>query len=115
MKRRGVETHVVLTNRTSAEGKVDHTLLRSIAKAQVWFKELCRDSGATVKAIAAREKIMASEVSRQLPLAFLSPKIVSAILQGRQPIDLTTKRIQRTANLPLDWNEQAQILGFDEL
>ncbi|MEP6826444.1 MAG: hypothetical protein ABJA10_00050, partial [Aestuariivirga sp.] len=114
-KRRGVETHVVLTNGLRTEVKVDHTLLRSIAKAHVWFNELSSDSRLSIKAIAARENILASEVSRQLPLAFLAPKIVSAILRGRQPIDLTTKRIQRAANLPIDWNEQAQMLSFNEI
>ena len=39
--------------------------------------------------IAEAESMPASEVSRQLPLAFLSPRIVDAILQGRQPADLT--------------------------
>ena len=72
-------------------------------------------NGVSVKAIASRENIMASEVSRQLSLAFLSPKIVSAILRGHQPIDLTTKRIQRTVNAPMDWNEQAQMFGFNEI
>ena len=115
VKRRGVEAHVVLTNDSGAESKVDHTLPRSIAKAHVWFKELSSASGVSVKSIAARENIMASEVSRQLPFAFLSPKIVSAIVQGRQPIDMTTKRIQRAANSPMDWNEQAQIFGFNEI
>ena len=115
VKRRGVETHVVLTNDSGAESKVDHTLLRSIAKAHVWFKELSSASGASVKSIAARENIMASEVSRQLPFAFLLPKIVSAVVQGRQPIDMTTKRIQRAVNSPMDWNEQAQMFGFNEI
>ena len=115
VKRRGVETHLVVTNGSTIGHHVDQTLVQSIAKARRWFLELSENATTSVKTIAAREKIAASEVSRQLPLAFLSPTIVTKILQGHQPIDLTTKRLQRLSNLPLDWAEQARLLGFGEL
>ena len=63
------------------------------------------------KEIAARQQIPASEVSRQLPLAFLAPSIVTAILEGRQPVELTAKALKRV-DLPLDWSEQSRRLGF---
>ena len=115
VKRRGVETHLIVTNGSTINHHVDQTLVLSIAKARRWFLELSTNATTSVKAIAVRENIPASEVSRQLPLAFLSPKIVTKILQGHQPIDLTTKRLQRFSNLPLDWAEQAKLLGFGEL
>ena len=115
VKRRGVETHLVIKSGSTINHHVDQTLVLSIAKARRWFLELCNNATLSVKAIAVREKIPASEVSRQLPLAFLSPKIVSNILQGHQPIDLTTKRLQRFSNLPMNWAEQAKLLGFGEL
>ena len=115
IKRRGVETHLVIKSGSTINHHVDQTLVLSIAKARRWFLELSNNATLSLKAIAARENIPASEVSRQLPLAFLSPKIVSKILQGHQPIDLTTKRLQRLSNLPLDWAEQAKFLGFGEL
>jgi hypothetical protein len=47
-----------------------------------------------------------------LPLAFLAPDIVEAILEGRQPIELTAARMMRIRDLPLSWAEQRQRLGF---
>ena len=52
------------------------------------------------------------DVSRRLPLAFLAPDIIEAILGGRQPIELTAARMMRIRDLPLSWAEQRQRLGF---
>jgi len=35
-----------------------------------------------------------------------------AILQGRQPVELTAARLKRT-HLPLSWAEQRRLLGFE--
>ena len=115
LKRRGVESHLILTATPEASSQLDHHLLRTVAKARIWFDELMASPKASVKAIAAREALPASEVSRQLPLAFLSPRIITGILRGEQPIDITVKRLTRLGNLPMGWDEQAQLLGFTDL
>ncbi len=43
-------------------------------------------------------------------LAFLSPQLVEAILQGRQPVQLTATRLTEL-DLPLDWIEQHRLLA----
>lgn len=45
-----------------------------------------------------------------LPLAFLAPDIVEAILEGRQPAHLSVQKMLR--RLPLSWMEQREMLGF---
>jgi len=40
----------------------------------------------------------------------LSPELVEAILQGRQPIQLTATRLT-ALDLPLDWTEQHRLLS----
>ena len=112
LKRRGVETRLVIGAGPHQNTNKDINLIRTIARARVWFEDLRYGSPATINDIAARDKIPASEVSRQLPLAFLSPSIVEAILEGRQPVDLTAKIIQRRVGLPRDWVQQAKFLGF---
>jgi hypothetical protein len=47
-----------------------------------------------------------------LPLAALAPDITAAIIEGRQPADLTAKRLRDLPDLPLDWAEQRRMLGF---
>ncbi len=49
---------------------------------------------------------------RILPLGLLAPDIIEAILAGRQPIELTAKRLKRIRDLPVSWAEQRQLLGF---
>ena len=44
-------------------------------------------------------------------MSYLAPDIVRALLKGRQP--LTPGRLLRLSkDLPHDWNEQGQFLGF---
>jgi hypothetical protein len=54
-----------------------------------------------------------ADVSRALPLAFLAPDIVQAILDGRQPVVLTAARLRRI-RLPHSWVEQRRVLGFTD-
>jgi hypothetical protein len=68
--------------------------------------------GASINVLAEHERISASESSRRMPLIFLSPQIVRFILQGQQPIELTTSNLLRVPGLSVDWNEQAQLFGF---
>ncbi len=44
--------------------------------------------------------------------AFLAPDIVEAILEGRQPRDLTFKKL--CSNSPLSWTEQRRHFGFSD-
>jgi site-specific DNA recombinase len=52
-------------------------------------------------------------VRRLIPLAFLSPSIVEAIADGRQPISLTGEVLSRGIDIPPDWDKQTAALGFD--
>jgi hypothetical protein len=46
-------------------------------------------------------------------LSYLAPDILHAILEGRQPIELTPSRLLRLSkDLPHDWKEQRFFLGF---
>ena len=55
-------------------------------------------------------KIHETEVSRVPPLAFLAPRIVEAILDGRQAEELTVKSLKRLGPLPSDWEAQQKLL-----
>jgi hypothetical protein len=49
-------------------------------------------------------------LSRVLECAFLAPDIVVAILDGRQPHDLSVQKLWD--DLPANWSEQRKQLGF---
>jgi site-specific DNA recombinase len=47
-----------------------------------------------------------------LRLGYLAPDIISAIIDGRQPAELTRTRLMQTPRLPLGWQQQRAVLGF---
>ena len=105
-KRRGIETRLISGQ---AEPTPDATLIRLLAKAHRWCDELRK--GMTLTEIARREGHSDSYIRTRAPLAFLSPKIQTAILAGTQPPDLSLERIVRSG-IPLDWVEQEATFGF---
>jgi hypothetical protein len=90
--------------------RIDNTMVKAIARAFRWWKLLETGTHTTVAEIAAAEKINASYVGRVLRLTLLSPEIVEAILDGRQPADLQLEDLLR--RFPVGWREQrAEIWG----
>jgi site-specific DNA recombinase len=106
LKRRGVETRLISG---TAEPAPDATLLRLLAKAHRWCRELRQ--GVSLTEIARREGHSEAYIRTRAPLAFLSPKIQAAILEGTQPADLSLERLVR-AGIPFDWTEQEAKFGF---
>jgi ParB-like chromosome segregation protein Spo0J len=60
--------------------------------------------------IAQRFGLSDAHVRRLLPLTYLAPDIVEAIIEGRQPRTLTVKLLLR--GIPLDWADQRAAFGF---
>ena len=52
-------------------------------------------------------------VRRLIALGFLSPRIIEAIAEGRQPVELTLEALTRRIDLPLLWSAQEQALGIE--
>src|SRR5262249_30846294 len=103
-RRRGVETKLVLPGRTEPyhSAKCDPVLIKAIARGRLWFEELATGRARSLHELATREDITRRYIRRLVNLAFLSPQLVEAILQGRQPIALTATRLTEL-DLPLDW------------
>ena len=70
-------------------------MVRALARAFRWRRLLETGVVATVEEITAAEKINASYVGRVLRLMLLSPDIVEAILDGRQPAEMTLAALMR--------------------
>ena len=111
LKRRGVEMRIVLPGLEQDNSKRDGALTRLIARAHVWFDQL--KAGTSITDIAKANAVNIADVSRILPLAFLAPDIVSNILDGAHPVDLTAEKLKRISSLPHAWNEQRRTLGFE--
>ncbi len=74
------------------QGQPDPQLCRLVARARLGFDQLASGDVPNLRAMAKRDGLHESEISRILPLAFLAPDIVKAILDGRQPVELTASR-----------------------
>jgi hypothetical protein len=71
----------------------DPALLKAIARGRGWFDELVTGRALSLHELAKRDGISRRYIRRLAGLAFLSPELVEAILQGRQPFALTATRL----------------------
>jgi len=85
-------------------------LSTAVARAHVWYARLLSGEATSLRAIAREHRVTPRYVGRLLRCAFLAPEIVDAMLQGRQPPQLTLARL--CTNLPLDWARQPEALGL---
>ena len=110
--RRGAETKLVLPGLAQQKhsSKCDPALIKAIARGRAWFEELATGRARSLQVLAKRDGISRRYIRRLVGLAFLSPQLVEAILQGRQPVDLTATRLTEL-DLPLDWTEQHKLLA----
>jgi site-specific DNA recombinase len=113
MKRRGVETRIILTEGEDLARKVDPALLKAVARSRAWFEELASGRVRSLTDIARREKIAPRYVERLSRLSFVAPRIVEAICQGRQPADLSAETLLNRIDVPLEWSAQMNALGID--
>src|SRR5437660_1483811 len=86
------------------------TLLIAIAKVRSWLDELTNGRLGSFTVLARREGKVERHIRLLLPLAFLSPRIVSALLDGTAPAGLTITALAR--GLPWSWAEQERRLGL---
>jgi len=110
MKRRGIETRLIING--GGPARIDQTLLKTVVCAYKWFNDLITGKMKNMAEIALNEGVDKSYVSRVVNLAFLAPDITESIIAGQQPVDLTTEKLTKRINLPLDWAQQRQLLGF---
>ena len=76
-------------------------------------ERLMQKSGLTLHAIASQEHVTPGYVSRLLRLSSLAPDIITAIVNGKNPPQVTAKKSTRLAlEIPVDWTAQRKLLGF---
>ncbi|WP_198368792.1 hypothetical protein [Roseomonas rosulenta] len=104
VKPRGGRKAMLTPGVLALERRQDITLIKAVARAFRWRRMLESGQFATIKDLAAAEKINSSYVSRVLRLTLLAPDIVEAILDGRQPEGVTLPGLMERS--PERWDEQ---------
>jgi hypothetical protein len=93
MKRRGVEMRLIIDVNAASSASIDLPLLDATARAYRWSNDLLAGRARSIGEIARREHLTARHVRRVMRLAFLAPRIVEAIVEGRQPASLLLSRL----------------------
>jgi hypothetical protein len=111
-KRRGIASKIVVPGlpQQNQASNCDPALIKAIARGRAWFDELATGRARSLGELAQRDGITRRYIRRLVDLAFLSPRLVDAILQGRQPVELTATRLTEL-DLPFDWAEQHRLLA----
>jgi hypothetical protein len=88
----------------------DTTLVKALARAFRWRRQMETGRYGTINELAAAEKINSSYVSRVLRLTLLAPDIVEAILDGRQTEGMTLPGLMEP--FPVEWQGQRAEFGM---
>ena len=116
IRKRGGRKQVITPDGASAwvspRARIDNTMIKAIARGFRWRKLLETGVYGTIDEIAKAEKINPSYVSRVLRLTLLAPSIVEAILDGRQPADLTLSVLMQPFGVL--WEEKVEA-GFSRI
>jgi len=111
LRRRGVETRLVIPGEAVTASRTDPVLLRALARGYNWLCELASGRAVSTKQIADREGLSDSYLRHVVPLGLLAPAIVESICAGRQSVSLSAERLKDHASLPIEWDAQQQLLS----
>jgi hypothetical protein len=106
ISRRGNQMHARTTSTDGSQTRApDRALLHALVKACRWRRELTTGHCRSTTEIANAEGTSRGYANALLRLAFLSPDLTEAILDGRQSERLSLAAI-RANPVPLAWSEQ---------
>ena len=90
---------------------VKDDLLALLADAHSALELVQSNPELSLHQIGKREGRCRTHLARLLRLAWLSPRVVEAIVEGSQPRNIN-RQLLLAANLPIEWAEQEQLFGF---
>ena len=79
--------------------------IKALRDAHRWLDELLFDPAQTIESLAIREGKSERSIRMTLSLAFMSPVLAQAAMEGRLPRGFCVKRL---TDLPMLWSEQAR-------
>ena len=98
---------VTVANAEPIRAEARARLLTAIARARRWVDQMLEGHVTSTADIAAHEGVSERSVRMTLPLAFLSPSIVRAAIDGTLPFGAGVSKL---ADLPIGWAEQIQAI-----
>jgi hypothetical protein len=111
MKRRGVETRLVIPGEAVVASRSDPALLRALCRGFQWFGELASGRVASTRQIAAREGLSHSYCAPRGTTGTTRPKVIEATCAGQQSVTVSAERLKDHARLPIEWDAQQRLLS----
>ena len=105
LKRRGIELRLVYTAPDAQPASKDQNLIDLVRRGWAAWQQL-------VTGPRSDNPVERSHLVRVARLRFLAPNITTAIIEGRQPVELTARALLRCSDLPIGWDDQRRALGF---
>ena len=102
--KRGGRKEMVLPEGAAQARKPDNTLVKALARAFRWKRMLESGEFASISELAEKEGIAFTYMARLMRLSLLSPELVDAVMDGRQPAHITLANLMDP--FPADWKEQ---------
>jgi hypothetical protein len=111
LSRLGSEIRLILPPDANAPRtkRLDEALVKAVARARGWYEKLLAGEVDSLATIAKQLRVHPRYVGRIFRCAFLAPSIVEAILEGRQPPQLTVERLR--LGVPVLWTDQHKRIG----
>ena len=110
LARTGHEPRLKLEPAPGVPSRAGSALVDLLARAFATREQLLAMDQQAVAAMAVRHR---RHLERTARLSYLAPDIVRAIIDGRQPPNLSARNLVRMASLPLDWAAQRRALQLD--
>ena len=85
-------------------------LVSAVARGRRWLDDVISGRVTTVAELCAREKCSVRQVNMTISLAFLSPSLVKAAVDGRLPRGIGVERLR---DPPAEWNRQFEAFGLN--
>ena len=105
LKRRGIELRLIYTAHDVQPASKDPNLIDLVRRGWAAWNQVATGR-------RSDNPVERSHLVRLARLRFLAPDITAAILEGRQPVELTARSLLRCSELPIRWEGQRRALGF---
>jgi site-specific DNA recombinase len=86
------------------------SLIKAVSRASDWVRRMEVGEFKHQRDLAKATKLEPRHINALLRVAFLAPEITEAIMDGRQPPDLTLGSV--TGVLPMSWQLQKKLISF---
>jgi hypothetical protein len=112
VQRRGRSVRLVVTPLEASATALpeNRALIELLAQGHRWLEQWLRGEVSSLRAIAKSVGQSERHVSRVMRAAFLAPDLVEAVIQGRQPTQLTLPQVMK--QVPWDCSEQRSRFGL---